>query len=375
MRPLLLAASLLLALTLSAQERRGSVYLSGGSSAAYGTATDKQIRSAYLPYNLLSRLEGIRVNSFRTGYFLTNRLLLGTRADFNYVSGDASLYPSDYTELSFRPFVRYYVRDGGADGTSVFGEAGFGTLGLGEADFFTKDYHLGVGAERFLASGILAMASLNYNVNAELRDYASLRFGLNVLTGQLARATADAPLAAGTLTAAGQLLEVGYGITRDGGNRINTLMIDLSPRLGYFPLDGLLLETGLVYSLLQVNRDYSQQQLNMDYRRTDLELRLQARYYLLQQGRLLPYVGAGISYVRIDQGLNRLDDPLVQHIEALPWQLSAGVSYFLSPRLAIDLEAEYERGLAESGPTPAFSYSEAQRRIGVAAGLRFFLAR
>ncbi len=368
---------LLLTLTLFAQDRKGSVYLSGNTAAEYSRLSFSNFRSVYTPLNALQRFEGLRFNS-QSGYFLTNRLVVGSRVNYFATPDIYNDNYSAYDVLTLSPFVRYYFLDGAAPKTSFFGEAGFGTVGFGKAEDFKNDYHLGVGAERRLAAGILGTARLNYTADAKVSgaSFTDLTLGLNVLTGQLAPATADAPVTAGTFSATGQLGRATYGNRTKGDYQLRDVAVELSPRIGYFVLNGLLLEadvtlTYLAHRYRSLIQDYSP----YTFRNYSLDASLQARYYILQHGRMLPYVGAGIGYVRTSYRYAGDSYEQKQGYASFPWKAAAGASFFLSPQLAIDLAAGYARGRAES-LNDLFGYAEgSERQLQFSTGLRFFLAR
>ena len=367
---ILLTFCLSLTLSLSAQERRGNWYLSGATQLEYDNLKSGD--------DIFSRqFEGVRFSAFRSGYFLTNRLLVGTRTEYASVYNDPNFSGKGQNSLSFQPFVRYYFIDAGAGPTSFFGELGFGTIGFGEGYGFETDFHLGLGAERMLAPGVLATANLNYNANADGINYTNLVVGLNVLSGQLAGVGRTASVGAGTVSTAGQLVNASYGRNSSGGLTDADLQINMSPRAGYFVLDGLLVEAALDVNFTNFTTSRTVGITSFtDLRTYNLRAGLQARYYVLQRGRLLPFVQAGIGYVRSRQEIGRVGGNSEFTVHSSSWKLGAGASYFLSSQLAIDLVGGYDWGTAQflSGGSRIGS-EQSERELNVAASLRFFLPR
>ena len=364
---LLLTLCLVLTLSLSAQERKGNWYLSGNTQLAYNSTKSGDDTFS-------QQTEGVGFSSFRSGYFITNRLLLGTRTEYASRSNDPNQFGGARNSLVFQPFVRYYFLDAGAKPISFFGELGFGTIGFGEGYGFETDFHLGLGAERALAPGVLATANLNYDANADGINYTNLVIGLNVLSGQLAGIGRTASVEAGTFSAAGQLLNAAYGRNSSGGLTDADLRINVSPQVGYFLLDGLLVEAAVdfTYSDVSSERNLGFSPLT-NFRLYDLRAGVQARYYVLQRGRLLPFVSAGIGYTRLQQETEQQGSSQVEIYRPF-WKLGAGASYFLSPQLAIDLTASYDRGAMRfrSGGRQ-LGVDLPERGLNVAASLRFFL--
>ena len=370
MRILLFAAALCATLSLTAQQR-GGFYLSGDTRAAYTDLTDNPERLAYWVSNPLRRPTGLLAQSYRSGYFLTKRLLLGSRVGYVRRERDYHYSYSDGAVL-VQPFVRYYFLGTEASELSLFGELGFGTIGIGDADGFETDFHLGLGAERGVAAGVLATANLNYNANASGTNLTDLTIGLNVLTGQLATATSDAPLAAGTLSLDGRLGTVAYG--RNGNSSQRTVMasVDLAPRVGYFVRDGLLVEADLAFSYGKEEMTGSNAFWVYDLHDASLDLGVAARYYPLRSGRLLPYAGAGVSYLRSSERFS-FGDGQYQNMayRAAPVALTLGADFFLAPQVALDVAARYRSGSINYPAGGQIAHNKL-RELQVMAGLRFF---
>ncbi|CAH0999572.1 hypothetical protein LEM8419_00872 [Neolewinella maritima] len=374
MKHLILLICLLISIGLCGQTRKGNWYLSGNTAVAGQHVTGTQT-SVYSPTAELYGRSNLSATSFRSGYFLSNRLLVGTRLDYLRTIARDYYVTNESNRLSLKPFVRYYILDGSSRRSlAVFGELGFGTISFGAGDRYETDFHLGLGAELPLAPGILGTANLNYDANAWGINFTNLTLGLNVLTGQLQDSPATAPLRRGTFTTSGRLGSVAYGRNKSGDDVAAELQVRLSPQLGYFILDGLLLEAAVTF-------DYRTYRSDSRYRfhyaaafdSYALDAGLTARYYVLQRGRLLPYAEVGLSYLqqRNHTGMRAVlvDGP---KLRALPWRAGAGLSYILSPQLALDLSGVYQRGTTKR-LRDSWTNNQPQRRLQGTVGLRFFL--
>ena len=360
-------------LTLSAQTRKGSLYLSGNTALEYLDVDNEAEEFS----SLLSRAQdfsGVTATSFRTGYFLTNRLLVGTRINYSDAASVRNHQFAGSNSVFLKPFVRYYFLDLGAKPLSFFGELGFGTIGVGGGDGYETDFHLGVGAELPVAPGILGTINLNYDANAWGLNFTNLNLGLNALTGQLAANGALTPVGVSTLTAVGQVGNVAYGRTSRGGKVDSELRINLSPRVGYFVFDGFLLEAEVI-----LTRDESRFEIGSgfnptsDFNSSNLEANLRARYYVLRRGPLLPFASLGAGYRRLVESEDNRSDDFVQGIESYFWKAGVGATYFLSPHLAVDLSAEYDRGSVGYTERANSDLTATEKRLNATAALRFFL--
>ena len=223
---------------------------------------------------------------------------------------------------------------------------------------------------------IASHVNLNYNSNSWGLNYTTLDLGLNVLTGQLTGAGTAVRLGAGSFTTTGSLGSVAYGRMERGGDVDSDLILRFAPSVGYFLFDGLLVEVGtdLAYTA-------NQKQIGPSFRLGDSEsfaasLHLDARYYVLQRGRLLPYLTAGIgrdherrSYVS-ENSLSEEDS------KSETWRAGGGFSYFFAQRLALDASVRYEPGSNSASFVAPFTDREVSfNRLRIAAGVRFFFLK
>ncbi len=375
MKHVFLALCLLVTLSLSAQDRRGNFYLSGNTEFEYSKLGSERVNYWTYPTNLFQRFEGARFTSFRSGYFLTNRLLVGTRVDYVNAASDPNYQYNEEGALTVKPFLRYYFLDLHSAPLSFFGELGFATFGFGNATRYETDFHLGLGAELVLAPGVLGTANLNYDANADGVNYTNLTVGLNVLTGQLQGNAVTASLGRGTFSTTGRFGSIAYGRNQSGNNLDSDFRLTLTPRVGYFVLDGLMVEAAVEYTYNHYDFDRAfNRPFNASASITDFEAGVRARYYFLQRGRLLPFASAGIGYFRYRQEANGARGDLNLAAKSFVWQAGAGVSYFLSPQLALDLTAEYNEGDARlTNDSSVLGGGVSERQLRGSAGLRFFL--
>ena len=367
---------LLFTLTLSAQYDRGRGYFSGNTTGSWRVTEYQLPMIPGIPdIGGPTKVRTTEFRSLRTGYFLLDRLLIGARLDY-FRRVDPSSSSNDFGFLLLQPFARYYVTADPDRRVNFFGELGFGTVGIGDADGFETDFHLGTGAEIRLRPGILGTANLNYNANASGLNFTTLDLGLNVLTGQLAGTSLPAQLAAGTLTVNGNLGNLAYGRMQRGEAVDSDLAMRFTPSVGFFVARGVVLELG---TDLVVRRQKDQigrgpasfRELSF----SGVDLNFDARYYPLARGRLLPYLTAGIEQRFQRRTFTEQGRSFNQDDTSGAWRAGGGLSYFFSPHLALDAAVRYEQGgepTADSifpGPITDFS------RVAVAAGVRFFLPR
>ncbi len=318
----------------------------------------------------------LRGTTHRSGYFLTHRLLIGARAEYLHFYLNNGLNARDNPSLQVQPFLRYYFLDlGRQEKISLFGEVGVGTFTLDEGPLFEKDAHLGLGAEAGLAPGVVGTVAVSYYHMKSGRNAVSLNFGLNLLTGQLARAGSSTPLGRGTWVTDGQVGRVLIGVGDQSAFAGHQLSLQLRPRLGYVFLPGLLLEVAADWQRQVSNPGYDR---NIDYlgqypfdRRT---LSVQMRYYPLRQGRrLFPFlsIGAGGEQLR-HNGV--YGGPVSLRYSAPNIGAGTGASYFISDQVALDLSTTYRRELI-SEPERIIRYGTElpKERFTGEIGLRYFL--
>ncbi len=367
--------SFLVAASLTAQDRAGSVYLDGGTNffaqRAEGSLPDAHIlRSRAL---LGSYLRGA---SHRSGYFLTNRLLAGARVEYLQFWFDRDVNLRDNSSLRAQPFLRYYFLDlGRQQKFLLFGEAGLGTFTPDGGPLFEKDWHVGLGAEARLGEGVLGTVAVNYHDIESGRNAVSLNVGLNILTGQLARTGSSTPLQRGTWLTNGQVGRVVIGVGKQSAFVADQLALHLSPRLGYVFLPGLLLEVGADWQR-QVTNPYSKSDIEYlgGYPFDRRTLNVQMRYYPLRQGRrLLPFlsINAGAEWLR-HNGV--YGGPLYLSYSTPHIGAGTGASYFIADRIALDLSGTYRRELlSERERTAEYRTELPKQRFTGEVGLRYFL--
>jgi opacity protein-like surface antigen len=378
MRYAILCFSLFSALSLSAQYDRGQGYFSGSTAGAWQRTEYSFPNNPGGPnFGTPEDIRSLDFRSFRAGYFPLDRLLIGAQLDYLNLFNDANSFSNDMGRLLLNPFARYYFLAGTERRVNLFGELGFGTVGIGDADGFETDFHLGAGAEVQLSPGILGTANLNYNANAWGLNFTTLDLGLNVLTGQLADWGTLDPTAAGTLTARGSLGSVSYGRMKRGEAVDSDFTFRLAPSVGYFVARGLHVELG---TDLLINRQLDEigggvPELS-DRSTLAAEIDLDVRYYPLTRGRLLPYLTAGIGRFLQRRVFTAPQGRFQQDDTSGVWRAGAGFSYFYSPHLALDVAVRYERGEEVFTNLDIFNRRTLNfNRVGLAAGLRFFLPR
>lgn len=360
---------LLFALNLTAQERGGSIYLSGPTGATYQSVTDGG-SEASSPFSRANNDSGLTLRTYRAGYFVTNRLLVGTRVFYSSFAAEPEFTFGSSDELILRPFARYYFLQSDARPFSVFGELGFGAFTVGRGRGMETDFHLGLGAELSLAPGVLGTANLNYTSNATDLNITDLTVGLSVLTGQLSHGESGS-LRVGTLMTSGQLGRAWFGrMDRQGGidSRLN---FNLSPQVGYFVRDRLVIEAAVNVAHEDSRSEISTFRSFPTGAYTDWSFDLGTRYYVYRANRLKPFASAGLGYRGVNESSPQFGS-VERSFRSVFYRAGAGASYFLSDKLAIDLAANYQ--VENPKHTDGRFVGDLPRnRVRVEAGLRFVL--
>lgn len=357
---------ILFTLTLSAQYEKGNWYLDGATNAGYGHSLNNRAFS----------LSAVSASSYRLGQFSTDRILVGMDISFVSVFGQSSF--TGVTNLELRPFARYYFPGSEQRKVSYFGEAGFGRVGLfGGDQGFETDFHFGGGAEVSLRPGILGTASLRYNAYADGLNYTNLTLGLNVLTGQLENSGSAVSLSEGVISLRARLGAISYGRMSSNGLVDQSTIINLSPWMGYFISDRLMLEGGLGIFHQSANNEINE--INVfrpegeKTSSTSVGVNINLRYYLKKDGRLLPYLMAGGGFTFTNRSFRNDFGESSESTQTVPFRFGAGTSYFLSPYLALDAELAYERSNRISQFQIATETPSS--RVGLNVGFRFFLPK
>jgi opacity protein-like surface antigen len=161
------------------------------------------------------------------------------------------------------------------------------------------------------------------------------------------------------------------------------LLLNFTPRVGYFLLPGVLVEAGIdaTYSKYQ-NGVMNWFSSVAESRRTALAASIGSRYYPLPDSRLSPFATAGVRYGWTGEKSTAKDPARMPVSEvnetAFSWQAGVGAAYFLSSRIAIEVEATYGHAAApdlDLGFGPPVPNPEKDRLVSGRVGLRFFLPK
>jgi hypothetical protein len=368
--PVFLSLLFLLTLKLSAQDRKGSFYLGGGTNFTLQRSSGTAHPDAHILRNP-TVVEGFeRGNSYRSGYFLGQRVLVGAELDYfgyRYTLSDETTHRAN---LAVRPFLRYYFTEPGR--VTLFAEVGYGVFTTQEPRYpnQTGNYRLSVGVEILLSPGVLATGHLSHHIAAGGMNFTAFQLGINYLTRGFGEATASPPLSRGTWLTNGQIGTIAYGRKNTEWNKKRALTVDLGLRVGYVFLPGLLIEVVADWQR-QTFAGYARTGFKWegpypyDYRSAGVQL----RYYPLRRGRLLPFVSVGgmsgwSAYTSI---YGPFDGDLYLRHSTSQLGVGQGVSYFLSDRVSADLSLTYRHELQDQGG------DRAKERVGLEAGLGWYL--
>lgn len=146
--------------SLSAQYAKGTVYVSQATQFQHFGSSDN-----------LPRILGFQG---RGGFFVRDRLLVGSAVQIGELPESNSFV--------LTPFARYYVSLPNKRNLHFFGE---GALGVNLDNNAALSPQVAVGAEYWLAPGVVLTGSAGYNFgNDRERNLATIDFGLNVLLGE-----------------------------------------------------------------------------------------------------------------------------------------------------------------------------------------------
>jgi opacity protein-like surface antigen len=371
-----------LTFTLTAQDRRGSWLIDGGSNMSFSDTRIEELMLAGgggIPVpRPTSDHQLLSASSHHTGYFLTDRFLVGSRIFYSKFTIESDNFLSDEEgRLTLRPFLRYYLLQPASGKFRAFGELGFGTIGAGRGENWETDFHLGIGAERVLAPDVLASANLNYEAMASGMNFTTLTLGLHTLTGQLTAARNANPMRAGSFATDAQWLNASYGRMKRGEDVQSDLTFNLTPSLGYFITRGLMAEVGLNMAYAR-RRDDSPFLPNFTTisNSTFAAVRAGGRYYPLRVGRLAPFVMGQVQTRWFQQSVTSQSSSSSESGEtSFGWLAGAGANYFLSDRIALDLTVTYgrERSELELDFVDFELEPTRERQVRATLGMRFFL--
>lgn len=334
MKPILTLLILLVPLVLSAQYQKGDWYLSGRSNV-----------SGIAPFNSdeTNTSSSLGINAILLGKFITDRLVIGAGTSFNLGIND--VFNNEKFRLVLRPYARYYFVAKDERKTSFFTEAGIGAFSVFSGqDFFTKDYNLSAGAERQLAPGLLATATLVYfrtdNFNS---DVISFGLGANILVGQLEKSPIN--LRRGLITSRANFGSLSYGKSNIDVLILKDFALRLNPEFGYFLSNRFQLSVALVLNTTIGSRKVPNSSFDDDsVVQLGFAFTPRLKYYLKGRGNLLPFVYAGISYSNSSLLSDRINGRFQQTLNFNRYGLEGGLgaSYFLSPAVAFEGMLHYD---------------------------------
>ncbi|MEL7161116.1 MAG: hypothetical protein AAFN92_10180 [Bacteroidota bacterium] len=338
-------------LGLGAQSCKGKLYLSGNTHFRYGqeTPVDNADRTA-------------TVQSSQIGYFISERLLMGTE----FYLGPRLAQFGGNSNYYLRPFARYYFSSP-TKKARIFGQLGMLTVGdFGFGNILETDFHFGAGAEITLTPDLVATGLLRYRAFASGLNYTELALDLNVLVGGKAGPPTVFP------SRGSFLLDPSFGSLQFGlRTRDNTSRVIGNLRLNglYLLGDKLALEGGFALTTDRYKADGRIIRFEGVPSAQDAQLELWAgvRYFFSTNKRFQPYLSAQFRYYslqRTDEILittSRGEDLLRREDLAINTYLNlgGGALFFLSERVAIDA-AIYGQEALSSGDE-----SGVQGRVGL----------
>ena len=355
---------------------RGTVYLDGASALSVGNYKYIQPENTWsIPP--VPQWNNAGVSTGAVGIFAFDRLMVGASLNYEYLwYGEHFLDRSRGDDQQYRinPFVRYYLLAGSERKLNLFAEFGFGTWRSGMPSSFDRDFHLGAGADVPLWPGVVATAQLSYSAGADGFGHTALTVGGNLLPGQLGTLT-SAPMTRGSWTTRAKVASVSVGRNHSDNGGWFSGSYALSPSVGYFLLDGLVLSSHSTFNLDVVRNSVlssTAQGFDGDFETIDFSTELEVRYHPWRKGRLLPFGTLALGYAYDEMITLSGTSVEKQPLHTTVWHVGAGVSYFLGQHVALEVSANYAREASrqrlDDVPFPAREY----RRVALQTGLAFY---
>ena len=355
---LLSSLVILIALTgqLAAQTARHGIYLGGDSPVLQYSRMEYPYFGAYSPFPREGGLfDRWKSDLQPVGFFISPRLLIGARFDYRHITHTfprRETWRSDETYSAIRPFLRYYLGDGSRI-WDVYGELGFGRIGLKGYTGVETDFHLAAGTEVRLGGGLLANARLAYNAYASDLNYTTLDIGQRVLVRELGGGI-EPRLRRGAVYLSGKVFGGSVGHMRRLGADWLQYSFAVRPTVGYFLLDGLALMAELNWRV-EGDYDHVRPYWRSRYSGNGVETEflglLGVRYYPLGGSRLQPFTEANLGHYRYESDPEH-PDAFVQTARGTAYRGGVGVAYFLSDRVSFEVLARYrtQREAVELNP-------------------------
>jgi len=286
------------------------------------------------------------------GYFLTNNVMLGGQlAVYNVNQNDVI----DYSQWSLRPFARYYL-PGNFFLTTALGVGNqrreINQQGGYQDRITFYDLSIGAGKDFFLRGdvaleGVVIYQHSNFSGESLSEDVGLnsllVDFNLQPFVGAGLDLEVNNPLSTGSI-----LLDVQARLLWEGQeDRDGSFTIDLSPRLGYFLTDNIVVGSKVSLTVLGI----------ADETQLGYGLAPFARYYLPPLTERV-YVFGGFS-VGFDKAPG--DDDAIWN-----GHLGPGMDYFLSPNVALEGLLAYSFQKTNNAP----AWERALVRVGVQVFLR-----
>ncbi len=152
---------------------------------------------------------------------------------------------------------------------------------------------------------------------------------------------------------------VGSGLNFSGGKSgaRSYISFGLSPRAGYFLKDNWMLGASTLYSMRRGRGSYEIQEFGGG---------LFSRYYFdLKRPKIKPYFSLDIFYNRTERTAYTVPDIRRDVLEQYTFTPGGGLAMFLSPHVALELQADYKPG----SPANTGLYNDLQFSLGVQAYL------
>lgn len=129
---------------------------------------------------------------------------------------------------------------------------------------------------------------------------------------------------------------------RSYSNQAKNYQLSLQPQFGYMLTDQLEAGAGLVFAVYGSRYNYGTPDVVTKNRNTQLGAEVFTRYYLKKDGKLIPYLVAGMQYSRTTVvNTNPPAASYRNHYNEWQFRGGAGLNWFAGPRVALFSELTY----------------------------------
>lgn len=280
----------------------------------------------------------------RAGYFVSDRLLVGTGLTFQSIYG-TDFFPSS-TLAVVSPFARYYF---GVGQWRPYAQAQASFLLEGDLDVSGE---LAAGVEKEVAPGVLANLELTYGINDQLSPDLQLGINFNALLGGGdPRLAAMNQLRKGSWNYGSQPISIGYA---QGKNfDLDAFDVTLFPEVAYFLTDRWMLDLGanLIYQNTQFNFNFVAN--DIEVQESTIALGAGLRRYFATERKFNLFAQAGLRFASISSQRTDVNNGIPSEFnfnqDQLVGNLAVGATVFVNSSTSLDFGVRTSFDLSGNG--------------------------